>query len=906
MRAHPRTRALVGVAAGATVTALFGATLAVPAAQAANPGTNGKIKVADAANKSRVVKGRYLVQTAGTPLAVGGSSSANRTTQSAAESAVRSVGAKVGTTYSDLWTGMAVTASDEQIARLANSSSVTAIYPVLTVPMPKTTVSKTKVSSELSTISAAATGYTGKGIKVGVIDTGIDYDNADLNGGTEGGTFPTTRVAYGEDFVGDNYDSDVYDPDDPSTWPNGDADPDDCAGHGTHVAGIVGANGDLDTGGALGVAPEVTFGAYRVFGCEGSTDTDTIMKALTKAQVDGMDVVNLSLGSTFDSWPSYPDAVAAANLVKAGIVVVASAGNEGDLGLFAAGSPAVGAGVISVASYEAEKIKTRAIEVNGAKYPYTSVEATAAAPVTGSVNLKVASNTLACTVPSAVPAGTGLLIKRGDCSFADKVANAVAAGAAAVVIYNNVPGMDSFTAERDGQPPFTIPAISIGGTDGENLASLIGTGSQAMTWLDFQANLTNPDGGALSTFSSAGLAADLSLVPTITAPGGKIYSTLPVEQGAHGNMSGTSMASPFVAGAAAVLLQAKSTLAKKPSSVAQLLYNTAVPVSKATEKGVTNRAEAVFRQGSGLVNLDGALGATVTASPSVLKLGEGSSHKVAVTLTNNSSQTLTYKASRVSGVSAAASTSASDPAVGTTTPLYGFGEVGFKAYSKSITIKPGKSKKVYVKISAPTKVLKGKAGMLYGGWVTFKTTGGENTVTVPFAGVRGDYQSIKVLNKFRPVIDADGNTMKLPALAYFVADGVSPEYSNGRTYTMDPSSGGYPVLLYHLDYPASDVQLKLTNTKTKKSYWAILDYSTLDENTYRVSSKSTHLYRQSRDDSYQGFIFDGGVYHKGYAYGIPNGTYTAQLRVLKPLGSSSKSSHWDTFTTPKFTIDWYE
>ncbi len=902
MRAHPRTRALVGVVAGATVTALFGATLAVPAAQAANPGTNGKIKVADAANKSRVVKGRYLVQTAGTPLAVGGSSSVNRATQSAAESAVRSVGAKVGTTYSDLWTGMAVTASDEQIARLANSSSVTAIYPVLTVPMPKTTVSKTKVSSELSTISAAATGYTGKGIKVGVIDTGIDYNNPDLGGaGTNNQTAdfkkPGGRVLYGLDFVGDDYDAD-----DDSPVIQSDPYPDDCAGHGTHVAGIVGANGDLDLGGAQGVAPEVTFGAYRVFGCEGSTDTEIILKALTQAKKDGMNVVNLSLGSTFDSWPSYPDAVAAANLVKAGIVVVASAGNEGDLGLFAAGSPAVGAGVISVASYEPEKIKTRAIEVNGAKYPYTSVEATAAAPVTGSVNLRVASNTLACTVPSAVPAGTGLLIKRGDCSFADKVANAVAAGAAAVVIYNNVPGMDSFTAERDGQPPFTIPAISIGGTDGENLASLIGTGSQAMTWLDFQANLTNPDGGALSTFSSAGLAADLSLVPTITAPGGKIYSTLPVEQGSHGNMSGTSMASPYVAGSAAVLLQAKSSLKKKPSSVAQLLYNTADPVSKATEAGVTNRAEAVFRQGSGLVNLAGALGATVTASPSVLKLGEGTSRTVTVKLTNKTKATQVYTPSVITGVSAAASVG-TGVGVGTSTPTYAYGTAGFKASPSSIKVKAGKTVKVKLKLTAPT-VLPGRAGLLYGGWVKFTSVGIGNTVTVPFAGVRGDYQAVKLLNGFKlPVSDTE--SWSLPTLSYVDQDGyIHAQTAPGRGYSMDPDAYDVPIVLYHLDYPASDVQLRVTNAKTKKSYDAIINFKYVKGS--KASSKSTHLYKQSRDDSFQELDFFGAYYSKGKVKWVPSGSYTLQLRVLKPLGSAKKSSHWETFTTPKFTINWYD
>jgi subtilisin family serine protease len=895
--AHPHRRALLGIVAGTAATALFATTLGIPAV-AGPVSDNGKFKLADAANQSRVIKGRYLVETTGTPLAVGGSKSVNQARQSAAESAVRSVGAKVGTTYSDLWTGMAVTATDEQITQLARSSSVSAIYPVLRVPMPKTTVSKTKVSSELSTISAAATGYTGKGIRVGIIDTGIDYNNRDFGGsGTNNQTKdfgPTApRVKYGYDFVGDQYDADDVKP-----VIKKDAYPDDCAGHGTHVAGIVGANGDLDTGGARGVAPQVTFGAYRVFGCAGSTDTQVIIDAMTRAKKDGMNVVNMSLGSTFDSWPSYPDAVAAANLVKAGIVVVASAGNDGDLGLFAAGSPAVGPGVISVASYESVKIKTRAISVNDAKYPYTAVEGTATAPVSGNISLQLASNTTACTVPDSAT-GSALLIKRGDCSFSQKVANAVTAGAAAVVIYNNVPGMDSFTTEPQS---YSIPAISIGGTDGENLASLIGTGSQQMTWLNFQPELTNPDGGALSTFSSAGLAADLSLVPTITAPGGKIYSTLPVEQGSHGNMSGTSMASPYVAGSAAVLLQAKSSLKKKPASVAQLLYNTADPVSKATETGVTNHAEAVFRQGSGLVNLAGALGATVTASPSVLKLGEGTSRTVTVKLTNKTKATQVYTPSVVTGVSAAASVG-TGVGVGTSTPTYAYGPAGFKASPSSIKVKASKTVKVKLKLTAPS-VLPGRAGLLYGGWVKFTSAGTGNTVTVPFAGVRGDYQAVKLLNGFKlPVSETE--SWSLPTLSYVDQDGyLQAQTAPGRGYSMDPDTYDVPIVLYHLDYPASDVQLRVTNTATRKSYDAIINLKYVKGS--KASSKSTHLYKQSRDDSFQELDFFGAYYSKGKVKWVPSGSYTLQLRVLKPLGSAKKSSHWETFTTPKFTISWYD
>ena len=90
-------------------------------------------------------------------------------------------------------------------------------------------------------------------------------------------------------------------------------------GHGSHVAGIVGADGKV-----TGVAPEVTFGAYRVFGCgdNASSDTDVILQAMERAHADGMDVINMSLGASFETWPTYPTAVVADRLVDAGVVVV--------------------------------------------------------------------------------------------------------------------------------------------------------------------------------------------------------------------------------------------------------------------------------------------------------------------------------------------------------------------------------------------------------------------------------------------------------------------------------------------------------------------------------------------------------------------------------------------------------
>ncbi|KAF9090992.1 hypothetical protein BGX29_011188 [Mortierella sp. GBA35] len=148
----------------------------------------------------------------------------------------------------------------------------------------------------------------GKGIMIGIIDSGVDYHHPAL-----GGCFgPGCKVAYGTDFVGD----DGRSPDDgPMT---------DCDGHGTHVAGIIAAN---DTT-SIGVAPQATLGAYSVFGCQGGTSNDLIMKVLLRAAGNGMQVINLSLGGP-GGWRQDRESRLADELAKNETIIVAAMGNEG-------------------------------------------------------------------------------------------------------------------------------------------------------------------------------------------------------------------------------------------------------------------------------------------------------------------------------------------------------------------------------------------------------------------------------------------------------------------------------------------------------------------------------------------------------------------------------------------------
>jgi hypothetical protein len=163
--------------------------------------------------------------------------------------------------------------------------------------------------------------------------------------------------------------------------------------------------------------------------------------------------------------------------------------------------------------------------------------------------------------------------------------------------------------------------------------------------------------------------------------------------------------------------------------------------------------------------------------------------------------------------------------------------------------------------------------------------------------VRGDYQKVRLLPKAgRSFVDSSTGlsySYTLPALAYLTSgSALQPTYSGTRTFHVG-KSGGQPYVMFHLDYPTSGIRLKATNQKTKKSYYAVL------------SGTSTQLGKQGRDESYTALPFYGAYKNsKGKVVAVPAGTYKLQLRVLKPLGNSKKSSAWETYATRAFKLTW--
>jgi minor extracellular serine protease Vpr len=799
--------------------------------------------------------------------------------------------------YQRLWRGLSVQASEDAASAIGRLSGVKAVYPVLLMDRGPVDATTPELIHALAMTGAdlaqSDLGLTGAGVKVGVIDSGIDYHHPDLGGGFG----PGYRVVTGYDFVGDRYNAAVSGG---PRIPHPDNDPDDCDGHGTHVAGIIGASGDPAAGGALGVAPGVTFGAYRVFGCEGVTTADIVVAAMERALADGMHVVNMSLAAGFQTWPQYPTSAAADALVDAGVVVVAAIGNNGANGVYSAASPGVGRKVIGVASFENSHIELPFFTVSPGATPFGYLQATAApaAPTTGDAPLartgttgstadaclvKDSEGNLVSPLPSGSLAGHVALIRRGTCTFYEKSVNAEAAGAVGVVLYNNAAGfLFATVAPPAGAPPVTIPVVTIQAGDGAEIDGRIAAGPTTLTWTGQRGVFANPTSGRASPFSSYGLTAELALKPNLGAPGGFIRSTLPLEIGGYGTASGTSMASPHVAGAVALYLEAHPTAS--PAAVQTALQNSADPVPFS----IFSNRDAVHLQGAGMVDIDDAITATTTVTPSELSVGEGTTAKIfTLTIANEGADPVTYALSHVPALMTHSSTFA--PGIATNAAAVGFS-------AASVDVPGGESASFNVSITPP-----GVNRSVYGG--SLVVSGGGRVYRVPYAGFAGDYQSIQVLapggcplSPFPGIFKRGGETVCVAATetspAVLLA-GAFTRQTEGALFNVEDRTDR-PVILYHRAHQSRRLEIRAINMATNESHLvAFADYLTRNA-TNGVGGFFTYTW-----DGKRLVTNPAGRVHRSE---VPEGSYQLQIVVTKALAEPGNPAHIETWNSPTIYI----
>lgn len=491
---------------------------------------------------------------------------------------------------------------------------------------------------------------------IAIIDSGIDYLHANFGGAgdpaefeandknlIEAGSFPTAKVIGGWDFAGPTYNSRVDD------FPKPDPDPLDVNGHGSHVAGSaagIGVEGRIGPG----VAKGARLLALKVFSDEGgSTDltTDAIDYALDPngdgAIDDRVDVINMSLGARFGD-QNDPSALASTVAVQTGVIVVASAGNNGD-NAYVTGSPGVSPEVITVGATIAgdrPQIALRviaddpqlaglypALQGSGAvrivDAPVTAPLAIASSPALDEdgqvIDGEFDDRACADLVNAEQVRGHVILVSRGGCSFETKYANLEQAGGLAVLAYNDAPSDAPFIMGGIGLSgkEFALPGLMISGTDAGRLIDALGTTAFSV---EFAASNTVPgptdSNDQLTVFTSRGPASGgAQFKPDLSAPGRFVVSTAAGTGFKGRQLRGTSMAAPHVAGAAALLRQRHPDL---PVAGIKALLQNATVQSDVDGQGSDTPAP-LTRQGLGVVRVDDALALDSYASPAGVSFG---------------------------------------------------------------------------------------------------------------------------------------------------------------------------------------------------------------------------------------------------------------------------------------------
>lgn len=712
-----------------------------------------------------------------------------------------------------------------------------------------------KVMMQIDQLQAA--GYTGKGVKVAVVDNAIDKRH------------PAITVDYVFDY---RHPDDVDDPN-PT-----------CMSHATACGGLIKSKpGPL--GYETGSAPGAQLGNYILGGCKHGGHAGLVLQALEQAVKDGTNILSISLGYG-NNWKFLQESDIYRRVTEAGVLLVIAAGNAGNDGLFRGSEPCNAPGVLCVGMLTNTVVNSW--EWRNPLYIDGKENSTGLSMLQSKIDGGWSSDTLpvwanladnasghynyygdGCVdLPKNVPdlSKYVVLIRRNLCNEDDMIDRVAAAGAKYILIseihetFNNV-----FVPDLRRDHPGVTALGTVSGTQGVEMLKGLKAGKKITVNLKDPKLILNqrpreeggkPVGEKMDAGSQWGPSFDVGSTTDVSAPGTDIPILAPVgsEGGLYGTASGTSLATPIVAGAAALLMEALGT--KDPKTIANALINTAKPLKR--HPNVGDGLASVAHQGGGLARLYDASRIGAFIDQDVLEFNDTLNRvERSFTITNRGRSSVTYSLTNVvaDSVYAFANNGVAYPVGGNDViqnDLYVNGAGASLSFSSTRVTVPGNGKAT-VKVTAkdPSSLDK-KRLPVFSGFVKLAGSDGKD-LTVPYFGVAGDAD--RVVKVTEALVQQSGVTVPSQSIVVETHVGMGTKY----------------------------IEYYLLNADTG----ALIDSKPF----FSVGHAAEKI-----------FLFNWNGEVNGVK--VPGGEYKIRVRSLRAFGSvgSTDSKDYITLDTPKFSF----